>query len=392
MKLILKIFILTLNFCFLSCGQMRNVNLYEPSKSVSEFEKFPYKILFTGSEENGLWGLKNNTCKYVSFETTKNYIGKDHLYINWDASKCNYVAVGLKWSNYKVKNLEPIIESSAIELRVRIDSGEISNVPMFFVLSDYGGKQCRANINYLNLEGGKIDTVWRKIVVPLQAFNYKKRGVNMSKVKELRLEFQRTGDIHIDNIVIVQHNHDFHKTNDTSVKAYYSWPVQLGIGKEHWWGINTKYSSCFQFGESFTNESVLVDFKKSSIDPQWDMFGFSPYCWKRVDISSIFSTSAIKFKIKADNIPKIQAFIFSYKGDKRRIQKILNDSNFINKENGIYEAYLPLKSFADFQEFRWDELKEIRFKILEEAYFEIGEFQLIEFRGNPKKPTQWKGI
>ena len=122
------------------------------------------------------------------------------------------------------------------------------------------------------------------------------------------------------------------------------------------------------------------------------MFGFSPYCWKRVDISSIFSTSAIKFKIKADKIPKIQAFIFSYKGDKRRIQKILNDSNFISKENGIYEAYLPLKSFADFQEFRWDELKEIRFKILEEAYFEIGEFQLIEFRGNPKKPTQWKGI
>ena len=88
MKFILKIFILTLNFCFLSCGQMRNVNLYEPSKSVSEFEKFPYKILFTGSEENGLWGLKNNTCKYVSFETTKNYIGKDHLYIDWDASKC----------------------------------------------------------------------------------------------------------------------------------------------------------------------------------------------------------------------------------------------------------------------------------------------------------------
>ena len=74
------------------------------------------------------------------------------------------------------------------------------------------------------------------------------------------------------------------------------------------------------------------------------------------------------------------------------IQKILNNSNFINKGNGIYEAYLPLKSLIDFQKFRWDELKEIRFKILEEAHFEIGEFVFIEFRGNPKKPTQWKGI
>ena len=57
-----------------------------------------------------------------------------------------------------------------------------------------------------------------------------------------------------------------------------------------------------------------------------------------------------------------------------------------------YEAYIPLKSFIEFHEFRWDELKEIRFKILEESRFEIGEFQLIEFRGNPQKPTQWKGI
>ena len=391
MKLIVQIFIVTFTLCFLSCGYMRNVNLYEFSKFVSAFEQFPYKILFTESDENGLWGLKNNKCKQVSLKTTKNYIGKDHLHINWNTSKCNYVAVGLKWSNYKVKNLEPIIESSAIELRVRIDSGEISNLPMFFVLVDYGGKQCRANINYLNLEGGKIDTVWRKILIPLQSFNYKKRGVNMSNIKELRLEFQRKGNLHIDNIVIVQHNHDFQKTNDTSIKIFDSWPVQLGIGKEHWWGINTKYSSSIQFGESFINESVLVDLRKYSKD-HWNTFGFSPYRWKRVDISSIFSTSAITFKIKADKIPKIQAFIFSYKGEKRKIQKILNDSNFISKGNGIYEAYLPIKSFIDFQEFRWDELKEIRFKILEEANFEIGEFQLIEFRGNPKKPIQWKGI
>jgi hypothetical protein len=109
--------------------------------------------------------------------------------------------MGLKWGNYKGKNLKPILESAAIELRVRIDSGELSNVPMFFILEDYGGKQCRAKINYLDLEGGKIDTQWRRIRIPFQAFNYEKRGVNMSNIKELRLEFQRKGHLHIDNIV-----------------------------------------------------------------------------------------------------------------------------------------------------------------------------------------------
>jgi len=89
---------------------------------------------------------------------------------------------------------------------------------------------------------------------------------------------------------------------------------------------------------------------------------------------------------------KIQAFLFAYTGKKRRLQKILNESHFVDKENGIFEAYLPLKSLEGHGEFRWDSLKEIRFKILEDTQFEIGDFQLIEFRGNPKKPTEWKGI
>ena len=391
MKLTTQIALGILIFCSLSCGYMREVSIYEPSKSISAFEQFPYKTLFTNSEENGLWGVKNNNCKQVSFETTNNYIGKDHLHIKWNSSSCNYIGLGLKWGNYKGKNLLPIIESAAIELHVRIDSGALSNVPMFFILVDYGGNQCRAKINYLDLEEGKIDTEWRRVRIPLQAFNYEKRGVNMSNIKELRLEFQRKGDLHIDNIVIVPHEHNYKKTKDTFTKVFNSQPIQLGAGKEYWWGINTKYSSSLQFGSSFDNESVVVDLDKSKEVP-WNIFGFSPYQWMRVDLSSIYSTSALKFKLKATELPKLQVILFAYTGKKRRLQKILNESHFIDRGNGMYEAYLPLKSLMEHSEFRWDALKEIRFKIQEGTQFEIGDFQLIEFRGNPKKPTEWKGI
>ena len=391
MKFNIQIALGILIFCSLSCGYMREIGIYEPSKSISAFEQFPHKTLFTNSEENGLWGVKNNTCKEVYFENANSYIGKDHLHVKWNTSKCNYIGIGLKWGNYKVKNLKPIIESAAIELRVRIDSGVLSNVPMFFILVDYGGNQCRANINYLDLEGGKIDTAWGRIRIPLQAFNYEKRGVNMSNIKELRLEFQRKGDLHIDNIIIVQHEHNYKNTSDKFVKVFNSQPIQLGVGKEYWSGINTKYSSSLQFGGYFENESVVVDLDESKEVP-WNTFSFSPYQWMRVDISSIYTTSALTFKIKSAKLPSIQVFLFAYTGKKRRLQKILNESHFIDKENGIYEAYLPLKSLMGHSEFRWDALREIRFKILEGTQFEIGDFQLIEFRGNPKKPTEWKGI
>ena len=378
--------------CFtLSCDSMREVSIYEPSKSISAFEKFPYKTLFTNSEENGIWGLKNNSCKEVLFDTTNNFTGKDHLHIKWDASKCNYVALGLKWNSYKGKNLNPIIKSTAIELHVRIDSGTISNVPIFFVLVDYGGNQCRANINYLNLEGGRIDTEWRRIRIPFHAFNYEKNGVNMGNIKELRIEFQRKGDIHIDNIVVVPHEHNYKKTKETFTKVFDSHPIQLGSGKEYWWGINPKYSSSLQFGSSFKNESVIIELDKSKKVP-WNTFGFSPFQWMRVDISSIYTTSALTFKLKSTELPKLQTILFSYKGKKRKLEKILNESHYVDKGNGIFQAYLPLKSLIGYNEFEWDALKEIRFKMLKGTKVEIGDFQLIEFRGNPKKPTEWKGI
>ena len=172
----------------------------------------------------------------------------------------------------------------------------------------------------------------------------------MSNIKELRLEFQRKGDLHIDNIVIVPHEHNYKKTKDKFIKVFNSQPIQLGVGKEYWWGINTKYSSSLQFGSYFDNESVVVDLDKSKEVP-WNKFGFSPYQWMRVNLSSIYSTSALKFKLKATELPKLQVILFAYTGKKRRLQKILNESHFIDRGNEMYEAYLPLKSLMEHSEF-----------------------------------------
>ena len=96
--------------------------------------------------------------------------------------------------------------------------------------------------------------------------------------------------------------------------------------------------------------------------------------------------------MKAAELPKIQAMLFAYSGKKRKLQKSLNENHFIERESGLFEAYLPLKSLVGYEDFRWDILKEIRFKIMSDEPFEMGDFRLIEFRGNPKKPTKWRGI
>ena len=46
----------------------------------------------------------------------------------------------------------------------------------------------------------------------------------MSNIKELRLEFQRNGHLHIDNVVIVPHEYRYKNTSDKFTKVFDSHP------------------------------------------------------------------------------------------------------------------------------------------------------------------------
>ena len=81
----------------------------------------------------------------------------------------------LNGGNFQSKNLKPIINSTAIQFRIRCDSGEFYKVPMFFALVDYAEKQCFSKLNLLNIDGGKIDQQWRKVLIPLSTFKFEKK-------------------------------------------------------------------------------------------------------------------------------------------------------------------------------------------------------------------------
>ena len=111
-----------------------------------------------------------------------------------------------------------------------------------------------------------------------------------------------------------------------------------------------------------------------------------------MDISSMYSTSALRFSIKASEVPKVQIMLVSYSGAVRRIQKVVNESNILSREDDMFDVLMPLKSFQKYGDFDWSSFKEIRLKVLETSTFEMGSFSLVEFRGNPLKPNQWKGL
>lgn len=378
-----------------SCNHLRDIELYQKQvQKVDPLESFVYKDIFTDSKKTKLWGVKTNNCKEVVFDTSNNFEGEDHLYVKWNKNdECKFIGIGFPWGNYKSKNLSLFINSAAIEMMIRIDEEEKTKLPMFFSLADYSGKMCVSKINYLDIEGGVIDHNWTKVRIPLQAFNHERKGVNMSNIKELRIEFQQSGSVHIDDMKIVPHEHNYIKTDTEFKTTYNSFPIHIGVGSQYWWGINSTYASNFKFAPNSIegqSESLIADVDLSEKN-SWNNFGFAFDKWNHVDISQIYSTSALNFKIKSSSIPNLQIMIVSYKGDKRRVQRLIDESNYKEVQEGVYEVLIPIKSFNNYQLIDWGSLKEIRVTVKESSQFEIDEIQLIEFRGNPRSPKKWIG-
>jgi hypothetical protein len=390
-------------FALASCSFLQPVSLYEEVTEKDALADFQFKEIFMDSQSSVVNGLKKQVCKTITFPSEGSVIGDDHIHLQWNkTSECRYVGMGFAWGNYQGKDLTSIVDIAAIEFMIRMEQGSSTKLPLFFSMNDYGNKACRSKINYLDIEGGVIDTNWTRVRIPLQTFNYKAKGVNLTNIKDFRIELQQSGDVHLDAIRIVRHEHRYPASPGPKASGYLaSLPMKLGVGQNHWWGINPTYSDDFRFmlgglasAESNTHgaqEAVQVDYVKVKGKP-WNDFGFAFHEWARVDLSNDYRTAALHFKMRSSGIPKLQVSLVSYTGPQRLVQTVLKPEHIKAGEDGFTEAYIPIKSFKNFEKVNWSAMQEVRFKVLQNAQFEIGDFELIEFRGNPEKPTQWNGI
>lgn len=319
--------------------------------------------------------------------------------IEWDASRgCNFIGIQIPWASYAAKDLTPLLDCAAIEMAIRLEEGSLTNIPMFFGLVDYAGRQCMTKINFLGMDDGVLDTSWRKVRIPLRAFNYERRGVNMAKIKELKIEFQRKGHVHIDEVQIVRYEHHYPIEPDQSIDVVAELPWKIGTTPEEWWGINPRYSRSFLFGEeqnasnSNQAEPMIIQAEVNTDLPDaWDQFGVSFSAWKRVDLASLHTTAALSFDLTCAEMPELVISIHAFSGQRRQLRVQLQSHQLVARGENQFRAYIPIRSIPDFESLDWSALKEVRFRVKESARFDFANLRLIEFRGNPQNPVAWKG-
>ena len=388
-----------------SCDCMQTVALYSSVQPPTDpFQRFGFKEIFLDSKSSVTYGVKQNSCRNFSFEREESFVGDDHLHFMWDSKdECRYLGVGFPWGNYKGKDLVSFEQHVAIEMMIRTDAEPLTKVPMIFGLRDYGGNQCMTGLNYLGIDGGQVDSVWRKARIPLASFNARGKGVNLKNIKELVIEFQRSGDVHIDNIHLVPHQHGYIRSDDSFTTEVTSLPLVLGEKLDAWWGINPQHSQNIVFipRDSFLcqnrssealelsgSQAVHVHIPRAEIEA-WNDFGFAIDGWNRVDLSSVFTTTALVFEIHGAYVPKMKVSLLGFTGPRRRVEQFVGGQHIRSLSADSYEVWMPMKSFGNYDELNTKALKEVRFTINDTLNFDMGDFRLVEFRGSPEKPIKW---
>ena len=373
-----------------SCESMVETSLYQVDKSMDREHPvayFPYTDIYMDAGNSRLFGAKAHPCKVVRTEQEGSYQGEDHLSIQWDqTTDCKYLGVGFPWADFKGKDLTALESCAAIQLAIRLPEGESHKLPVFFSLQDYAGKQCNAKMNLLDVEGGVFDGQWRLAQIPLRSFHAHQKGVNLANIKELRLEFQRQGHIHIDAMSLVAYEHAFPVPAAQVIDKCTSLPLVLGANREHFWGVAEEDATGIHWGTPEEGTKVKVALTPGDT---WNDFGCAIHGWERLDVSDLMSTTALKFKVQGKELPDMRVSCVVASG-KPRISALRVDSmHVLPCPTGGWEVLLPLKSFDQNAALDWTAFREIRIKMLGAPEVSIDNMELVEFRGSLRHPRKW---
>ncbi len=149
---------------------------------------------------NNGWGLMTDDCRTFTISTTEHTQGTRSIHTQWDAAPddCKNITIGVSWHKWYPVDLTSIVATTQLTFQVKTAGGTFSELPVAVVLEDYGQVQAApALLRSSYVTGGKYDTEWKTVTIPLAALS---EGIDRTNVKQLLFRFKESGDIFIDDI------------------------------------------------------------------------------------------------------------------------------------------------------------------------------------------------
>lgn len=174
-----------------------------PDNDYEQIAGFSSLVILDGAAGEELWSDSKKGCMRLQLNNDTTYT------IGWDkpGGGCTWVGMGVGWDMWSGKNLAPLLDSAAIELKVKMPAGAraAKTLPLAFGLEDYGNRQAWMGMSARWVIDGPIGNQYAHIRLPLQEFNWAEQNTDASNVKQLIIQFEAAGEVILRHIRIVRH-------------------------------------------------------------------------------------------------------------------------------------------------------------------------------------------
>lgn len=180
-------------------------SMYEMTNPDNDYEQiagFASLVILDGAAGDDLWSDSKKGCMKLQLQADSSYK------LSWDkpGGGCTWVGMGVGWDAWSGKNLSAILDSAAIELKVRIPAGKpAKTLPLAFGLEDYSNRQAWMGMSARWVIDGPIGAQYAHIRLPLQQFNWQEQGADAGNIKQFIVQFEAAGEVDLRHIRIVRH-------------------------------------------------------------------------------------------------------------------------------------------------------------------------------------------
>lgn len=182
------------------------LSMYELNNPDNDYEQiagFASLVILDGAAGDDLWSDSKKGCMQLQLQADNSYK------LSWDkpGGGCSWVGMGVGWDAWSGKNLSALLDSAAIELKVRLPQGAkpAKTLPLAFGLEDYSNRQAWLGMSARWVVDGPIGATYAHIRLPLQAFNWEEQGADAGNIKQFIIQFEAAGEVDLRHIRIVRH-------------------------------------------------------------------------------------------------------------------------------------------------------------------------------------------
>ncbi len=358
------IYIAVFAWLLFACDGVRfqQQELYSRFETVDKENK-PEAVIFS----DGLGTLWHSLFYCGDFKVTKEqaYQGNSSIKISWDKSKgCEWIGFGNSFSNWTAVDMSEQRFHKALTFYVRAQDKVMGALPIVAALEDFSGGGSYHFIDTKKyLHGLQIDSVWRKVIVPLWDFPVREEEVDIHSIKQMKFQLEGGGSFYLDEIKIV----DYTKEEFAKFRAEVEAMKPKGNPNQLVYNPVTFDFDAWSTGKTFCqelkqekNESGVqnIVWTYEAKDCNWSKWGINWNGWYQINFRGITERATLEFKYTNSGNAPFKIFLEDFNGKK---QEIFSDKG---KSTGQQEVVgIPLKDLnLEKNGFQLDQIKQLLFE------------------------------